>query len=281
MKRLLANLLMAALLASASALAAQTGTDIVIGKKIVLHSNVLNEDRNILIYKPANYDKNQDKYPVLYVLDGEDNFHYATGIVQFRAMYRVSPDMIVVGIPNTDRNRDMTPTRAKLTAEGKEEAWLKNTGGADAFLKFIETELIPYVETHLRTQPFRILTGHSFGGLLVMTAFLSRSELFNAYIGVSPSLWFDDQVLLKRAETGLSSLKASDRFLYFSVGGKEHERQVGGIQQLSRLLRQSPPAGLKWKFEYLSVDTHGSQALRALYNGLEFIYGEPQPPARR
>jgi uncharacterized protein len=264
--------------------AQQAGTDIVIGKKITMRSAVLSENRDILIYTPADYDKNKDRHPVLYVLDGEDNFHYASGVVRFRAMYRVSPDMIVVGIVNTDRNRDMTPTRAKTDFRGREAAWLKTTGGADNLLRFLETEVIPIVDKNYRTQPFRILTGHSFGGLFVMHAFLSRPELFNAFISVSASFWYDEEVLLKRAEAKLAALNYKDKTLYFSVGGKEHELQVGNNQQFARLLREKTPQGLRWKFEYLALDSHGSQALRALYNGLEFVYENwqaPPPPPQK
>lgn len=275
---LLTGFFVAVFAAAASPAAAQSGTDIVIGKKIILHSEALKEDREILISKPGSYDKGQDRYPVLYVLDGEANFQYATGIVRFRAMYGLSPNMIVIGIVNTDRNRDLTPTRAKVSWDGKVEDWLKTTGGGDVMLKFIEAELIPYVEAHFRTRPFRLLTGHSFGALFVMHAFLARPDLFNAFIAVSPSFWYDDKLLLKRAEARLSSLPVSDRFLYFSVGGKEEEVQVGDNQRFARLLRETPPAGLKWKYEYLSVDTHGSQGLRGLYNGLEFVFGEPSFP---
>ena len=110
-------------------------------------------------------------------------------------------EMIVVGITNTDRTRDLSPTHVTTTVGGGNTALqFPTSGGADKFLKFIETELIPEIEKRYRTQPYRILAGHSLGGLFAIHAMLSRPDVFQSYIAVSPALHWDNQVVVKRAE---------------------------------------------------------------------------------
>lgn len=246
--------------------------NIVIGKKIKLHSKVLNEDRDIYIHTPNDYETSAESYPVLYILDGEEPFYYAAAIIKYRSIYRMCPQIIIVGIPNTDRNRDLTPTHSEKDGMGRKVDWLKTSGGADNMLKFINEELFPYVEKNYRTIPFRILSGHSFGGLFVLHTFLSFTNLFNAYMAISTSFWYDDKVLIKRAEDLLGNLNCKNKFLYFTVGGEEHEMMLEGNQKFSRMLKEKNPEGLLWKYDILLNETHVSQAIGAFDKGIDFFY---------
>lgn len=266
------------LFASTSSSADTKSEDIVIGKRVSIHSKILDEDRTIYIHTPDGYEDGDEEYPVLYVLDGMPYFQQAIGILKYHAMFYVLPKMIIVGIPNTDRNRDLTPTRSKIY-KGKEVDWLDNTGGADNMLQFMEEELFRYIETHYRTQPFRIIAGHSFGGLFAVHALLSQPELFNAYLCISTSFWFDNNVLTRRSESIMPSIVFPNRFLYLSVGGEESSMQINANHEFVSFLREQRPEGLRWTFDYLIGEDHGSQGLKAMINGLEFIYSNWKQPS--
>ena len=145
-------------------------------------------------------------------------------------------------------------------------------------LQFIEKELFHYIEHNYRTQPFRIIAGHSFGGLFAMHALLSRPEVFNAYLCISTSFWFDNKVIIRKSESILPSIDLSSRFLYLSVGGEESTMQIGPNHEFVNLLREKQPEGLTWTFDYLKGEDDGSQGLKAMINGLEFIYSDWKQP---
>jgi len=252
-------------------------TDVIVAQQVTLHSTVLDEDRQLIISTPPGYDNSDVRYPVLYITDGGGDFYHAYGIARNYANYQILPPMIIVAITNTDRTRDLTPTHTTNGFHGNQADFLKTSGGADNFLKFIEQDVLPYVEQHYRVMPFRVLSGHSFGGLFVFHTFLTRTNLFNGYIAISPSLWWDNQVLPGKAEDKLGEMSCPRQFLYFTVGGLEDENQVGPNQRMARLLRKDTPEGLTWSYKIMMDETHGSQGLPALDAGLRFIYSEWEP----
>jgi uncharacterized protein len=129
----------------------------------------------------------------------------------------VLPEMIVVGILNTDRTRDLTPTHSTSSAFGQTPEMLKNSGGADNFLAFIEKELMPYIDTTYPVAPYKMLVGHSFGGLFAMHTLLNKPQLFNSYIAIDPSLWWDDQALAKKAITALQQNAFPAKPFYLAI----------------------------------------------------------------
>src|SRR4051794_13921298 len=175
--RLLSSL--AVLLLISSAAIAQPPTGLV--KRFVIHSAVLNEDRLVLVRTPAGYETNKLSYPVLYMTDGDAHMGHTASTIEFLTRNGRIPDLIVVGITNTDRTRDLTPAKStNKNAAG--ELQFPTSGGADNFLKFIETELIQQIEKQYRVQPYRILAGHSLGGLFAIHSMISRPGLFNSYV---------------------------------------------------------------------------------------------------
>jgi predicted alpha/beta superfamily hydrolase len=266
------------LFVSTSSLAADNGKDIVIGKSVSIRSKILDEERTIYIHTPGGYEDGDEEYPVLYILDGMPYFQMSVGVMKYHTMFHVLPKMIVVGIPNTDRNRDLTPTNSNIY-QGEKVDWLKNTGGADNMLRFVKDELFPYIETNYRTQAFRIIAGHSFGALFAAHGLLSQPELFNAYICISTSLWFDDNILTRKLESIKPPVSFPNRFLYLSVGGKEDSKQLNANHEFVNCLREQQPEGLTWTFDYLDEEDHGSQGLKAMINGLEFVYATWKQPS--
>lgn len=270
--------LLAVLISAATTVQSAEPTPVTIGERVTIQSTIMNEERHVIIATPPGYETGDISYPVLYLTDGAGDFYHAYGVARNYANYRILPSMIVVAIENTNRNRDLTPTHTRKGFMGDDADYLKDSGGADRFLDFIEKELVPYVENNFRTLPFRVLSGHSFGGLLVVHTFLNRTPLFNGYIGISPSLWWDGRALCAQAEKQLGDMDCQRQFLYLTVGGEEHENQVGANQQLARLLKEHTPEGLDWHYNLMLNEGHGSQGLPALDAGLRFIYRKWQPP---
>src|ERR1044071_8048122 len=202
LRRLLCGL--AVLLTIATATFAQPPTGTV--KRLMLHSAVLREDRLVLIRTPPGYESNQARYPVLYMTDGDAHMGHTASTIEFLVQNGRIPDLIVVGVTNTDRTRDLTPAKSTDKTPGGDLRF-PTSGGADNFLKFFETELIPKIEEQYRVQPYRILAGHSLGGLFAIHAMISKPGLFNSYIAVSPSLQWEHDEALKRAEAFLKNQK--------------------------------------------------------------------------
>ncbi len=241
----------------------------VIGETIELESRILSETRQLTIGTPYGYDTGDDSYPVLYLLDGPDHFHHTTGTTRYLARNRRIPEMLVVAVANTDRSRDLTPP----SLEEDEIARLPTHGGADNFRRFMREELVPWVDQNYRTVPHRILVGHSLGGLFAIHTLVSDSEIFDSYIAVSPSLNWNDQRLLNRAEAFFENTPVLDARLFMSVGN-EGGALLGGVRKLSGVLDELAPTGFGWKFTWMPDETHGSVPLPSTIQGLEFVFSD-------
>jgi len=218
---------------------------------------------------PANYERGSERYPVLYMTDGDAHMGHTSATVEFLARNGRIPELIVVGITNTNRRRDLTPTGVEA---------FPGSGGADKFLKFIETELIPEVERRYRTQSYRIFAGHSLGGLNTLHAFFSRPELFNAYIAVSPTMTWDQGLPVKRAEEFFKARKELDRTLFLAMADEGGE-MLAGFNRLKEVIAKSPPRGLVWEAMLMEDEDHGSVVLRSHYFGLRKAFdGWRVPP---
>lgn len=239
--------------------------------RLGLKSVVLGEERFVLVRTPTGYQGNGQRYPVLYLTDGEGQMDHTVTTIDFLARNGRIPELIVVGIANTDRTRDLTPTNGTLRNPGGQPQRFPTSGGADKFLKFIETELIPSIEADYRTQPYRIFAGHSFGGLFALHTLFTRPELFNAYIAVSPSMPWDDGLPLREAEAFCKNNKEANRQLFFTVGN-EGEEMVGGFDRLKKLLGKQAPKHFTWDAVYMEDEDHGSIVLRSHYTALRKIF---------
>ena len=192
--------------------------------------------------------------------DGDAHMAHTAGTVEFLARNGRISELIIVGIPNTDRTRDLTPTKGS----GDLGTQFPTAGGADNFIKFIETELIPEIEKRYRVQPYRILAGHSFGGLFAVHTMITHPDLFKAYVAVSPSLQWSDEATLKRAEEFIKGRKESNATLFTSLGN-----EPGGIGtafvKFRALLEKNPVKGFEFEVEQLTDEDHGSVVLRSHY----------------
>jgi predicted alpha/beta superfamily hydrolase len=242
--------------------------------RITVKSAVLGEDRAILVRVPPGYERDGQRYPVLYMTDGDAHLLHTSGTVAFLARNNRMPEMIVVGIPNTDRTRDLSPTHPKIIPEPPN---LRTSGGGDKFLQFIETELIPHIEKQYRTQPYRVLAGHSLGGLFAVHAMFSRPELFNAYVAVSPALHWDNFIMIDRAKEFFKNRKDYNRTLFVTLGNEPGD--IGdGFKLFKEVLQKQTTNGFAWEAVEMTDEDHGSVVLRSHYQGLRKAFEGWQYP---
>jgi len=270
--RLLSGLAVLLLISSAAIAQPATGTL----KKFSIKSTVLGEDRIILVRTPVGYETNKISYPVLYMTDGDAHMGHTAATIEFLTGNGRISDLIVVGVTNTDRTRDLTPVKSSnKNAAG--ELQFPTSGGADNFLKFFETALIPEIEKEYRTQPYRIFAGHSLGGLFAIHAMITKPGLFNSYVAVSPSLQWENNDELKRVETYLKNQKEAKITLFASIGNEPGA--IGdAFDKFKDMLAKSNIKGFEWQAERMADEDHGSVVLRSHYFGLRKVYDGWQMP---
>jgi predicted alpha/beta superfamily hydrolase len=252
-----------------------------------LYSEVLGESREIWVHTPTNHQEGK-QYPVLYLLDGPGHFYSVVGLIKQLSTTNgntLMPEMIVVAIANTDRSRDLTPTEVKIdffTGDSIQYA----SGGGDRFLEFMEKELIPYVDTNFPTAPYRTFVGHSFGGLSVINALITRSYLFNNYVAIDPSLWWDGSRFMEFADSVLTAGDFSDKRLFVGVANTMDEamniatvendtaKSSAHIRAILKFAKsqEANDNGMQFGWKYYEDDTHGSVPLITEYDALRTFF---------
>jgi predicted alpha/beta superfamily hydrolase len=258
---------------------------LVFGRVDTVYSQVLNEKRPVFIYSPG-YDTTyftKPQYPVLYVLDGDAYFaSLVTMIQQLSAINgnTVLPEMIIVGIPNLQgkRNRDLTPTP---------DISLPGSGGGEMFTSFLEHELIPYIDRHYATAPYRTLVGHSLGGLMAVNILLKHPGLFSSYVALDPSMFYARRNLLRQVKKLLHEQELSGKTLFLGIANtmnpgmdtvrvrsdtSEITDHIRSILQLKDELKVNNTIHLRWDYKYYPDDDHASMVLIAEYDALRFIF---------
>ncbi|MFC0519004.1 alpha/beta hydrolase-fold protein [Mucilaginibacter angelicae] len=252
------------------------------GEVVMMHSDILKEDRRILIYTPKDSANPEKKYPVIYVLDADNHFAQMVEYSKYLSRQDVSviPQLIVVGITNTDRNRDLTPSRSNVDYSGKTDTTAnspyKNSGGNEHFFQFIQKELMPYVISNYKTQPYRIFAGHSFGALTIINCLINYPDMFDAYIAVSPSFWWDQKFLLKLADKKLKAGSTLSKTLFFSDGNEDSSSPGSpfhtNVLKFDSLLKKLNIKGLDFEYMAYPIESHMTVPIKSYYDGLRFIY---------
>jgi predicted alpha/beta superfamily hydrolase len=252
----------------------QNTTEIVLGTKFSIHSDVLNEDRTCIISFPDSYIDSEvkKKYPIMILLDGATHFKIASGVVHFmssdRNRNRFMPETIIIAIENVDRERDFTVTKIKTKRPN-------TMGGGRNFLNFIEKELIPYIDKNYRTESFRTLVGHSLGGLLTLNSYMDKNSIFDAYVSIDPSIWWDEEMMKNKVDTIQPT--ALIKKLYIATanqGERNYERNKKRHDAFYELLKKKSGNQLHVKIEYFENENHRSVPLVALYEGLKYLHQE-------
>ena len=249
-------------------------------ERLGIHSNVLNEERVVYVRTPPGYSQGKAVYPVVYETDAPGHISETAGNVDWLVNSNRMPQVIIVGIANTDRTRDLTPTHWDGKNPDGTVTPFPTSGGADKFLEFIQTELMPEIDKRYRTAPYRIFAGHSLGGLLAIHALISHPDLFNAYIAVSPSLQWDNGRTVRQAQEFFASHKELNKTLFFSLAseGNTKNPMADNFTEFDNLLKDHAPKGLRWKMQRYPDEDHGSTVLLAHYAGLKLVFDGWQVP---
>ncbi len=258
---------------------------IIIGKIDTVNSKILSEKRAVWIYNPNKDTGNKavkKRYPVIYLLDGDWHFVSVVGMLQQLSYINgntICPELIVVGIPVKDRYRDYTPSRDSL--------YSATSGGYNTFISFISNELMPYIDSTYQTAPYKILIGHSLGGLTVMNALIKSPDMFNAYVAIDPSMWWDNQISLKEAKKALSDNTFENKRLFLAIANNMNKGMdttsvrtdktrntlaIRSILELSDNLNSNIINKLNYQTKYYINENHGSIPLIATYDALHFIF---------
>lgn len=246
----------------------------VFGEVRNVHSKVLGEERTLNIRLPEGYNDTTLAYPVICVLDGSANedFPHIAGLVQFMNMYALLPGSIVVGIANVDRQHDLTPA----TQSDSDRVWIPTHGGADAFIRFLDEEALPFIDSTFRTNGTRTIIGQSLGGLFCIHLLFERPALFDRYVIVSPSLWWNNGALAAGAGQWLHQHATLSKRVFLAMGSEGTEMQAY-MDQLLAGFRSEPRAALQWTYEHFPAENHATILHRAVYRAFE-VLGDGVPP---
>ena len=250
-----------------------------IGTVHALESRALGETRTIRVHLPPGYAGGKQRFPVLYLTDAETDFAHTATTADYLAQQGRIPPLIVVGVENTDRTRDLTPAPGPRP-DGSRAAPAPGTGGADRFLAFFRDELVPWVEKEYRVLPYRVLSGHSFGGLFALHALLTQPGLFQAFLAVSPSFPWDDGYVQRAARPFFGAKKEAGRSVFVTVGNEPDYR--AGFEEWKRLMAGSRADGFEGGARAFPDEDHGSIVLPSHYYGLQAIFSDwvlPRDPA--
>lgn len=257
---------------------AQNNETITIGKKEFINSKVLNESRKIWIYTPQNtsqYVSSEKQFPVLYLLDGDAHFYSTVGIIQQLSQANgngVLPEMIVVAIENTNRLRDLIPS--------------EDVNKPNSFIKFLSDELIPHIDKNYPTAPYRLLVGHSLGGLTVIDILAHHTTLFNAFIAIDPSMWYNNEIFLRNAFAQLPKQNLTGKRLFIGTANtlpygvplsniksdtSLETQHIRSIFKLDTFLK-ARTNGLHYAQKFYETERHNTVPLISEYDGLRFIF---------
>lgn len=250
----------------------------VLGLTEEIQSRELAEKRTVNIYFPEGYNAADTvKYPVIYLLDGsaDEDFIHIAGLVQFANFEWVNqlPKSILVGIANVDRKRDFTfPSNVKAKIP------LPTAGHSDKFISFIEKELQPFIESKYHGNQEKTIIGQSLGGLLAAEILLKKPALFNKYIIISPSLWWDNGSLLDQNSAILSESYKQKTDIYIAVGKEgltptEPARVMEvDANLLADKIRQAQSKNVSVFFDYLPLENHATIMHQAVMNAFGVLY---------
>jgi predicted alpha/beta superfamily hydrolase len=241
----------------------------VLGTIHKIFSKELNETRTLNIYLPEGYNPSDTvHYPVIYLLDGsaDEDFIHVVGLVQFFNFPWVNmlEKSIVVGISNVDRRRDLTfPTTIE-----KDKKDFPTTGHSAPFIAFIEKELQPHIEKNFITGPGKTIIGQSLGGLLATEVLFTKPHLFDRYVIISPSLWWDNESLLAK-----KPVAPPQKVAVYIASGKEGKIMERDVKRLSGMLSKNNK-DYSVKRQPFYEEDHATIMHQAAYRGMQWMKGK-------
>lgn len=258
--------------------AADGPTPLVIGETFTIDSKVLGETRRINVYLPAGYTDSPDvRMPVLYMPDGgmAEDFLHVAGLVQVSVGNGTMRPFLLVGIENTQRRRDMTGP----TTIDSDRKIAPVVGGSAAFRRFIRDELMPQVKQRYRTTNETAIVGESLAGLFVVETFLLEPDMFETYIAIDPSLWWNGQGLINGAAERLRARPASNRTLY--MASSDEPEIAKDAKRFADVLRKHAPASVQWHWEAMRAEQHSTIYHPAALKAFRSVFKPPSAPKGR
>lgn len=250
------------------------------GVRDSLYSEILEEQREIWVYVPD--EANGRKFPVLYLLDGRGHFYSVAGMTRQLSTVNgntVLPEMVVVAITNTNRFRDLTPSHVGDSTNV--------SGGGEAFTQFIRDELMPYVEDKYPIAEHRTMVGHSLGGLMAINTLMYYPDMFDNYVAIDPSLWWDNKKLLNEAKETLDQRNFEGKSLFVGIANTmpkgmdttrvasdtaRNTNHIRAILDFSKTASVTSENGLNFSWKFYEDEDHGSVPLISEFDGLKFMF---------
>ncbi|GAB3028697.1 hypothetical protein GCM10027285_08800 [Oleiagrimonas citrea] len=240
-----------------------------LAKEFHLASAALGDERTILVSVPDGYDTSKARYPVIYLLDGMQNIRHAAGTRDVLVRSGDMPPVILVGLKSVDRTLDMTPSRM---------AGNPQSGDAAKLLAHLRDEVIPFVEKHYRTNGYRVLAGHSLGGLFCVYAWMKAPKLFGAEIVMSPALWWNHEEMTKEVGPFLETHPKLKTSLYFGIGAEDGQGMRQELKRFVDAVKAARPSNVRVGYREFDGEGHMSAPLRIFYRGVKFIFADLRLP---
>lgn len=230
-------------------------------------SKIMGETRTLWVHLPADYHTTTKSYPVLYMLDGDSQFFQGASAADFLAGYDRNriPQMIAVGIVNVDRGRDFQPVLMKGATGNFDRSKVSLDSGAGRFLRYLESEVVPYIDGHYRVQPYRVLVAHSLGGGFALYAKEARPKLFPGLILTSPVITDE---LVAKLDGMLTASALKNGKLFVGIGNENTAK----VDALVAALERQPQGSIDWSSEKYPQENHFSAPYKTVFDGLKFIY---------
>ncbi|NNF35204.1 MAG: alpha/beta hydrolase [Saprospiraceae bacterium] len=238
--------------------------------KTDIDSKVLKESRNLFIQLPSGYYDQKvthDQYPVLVLLDGNSYLDHTINTIETlnKEEGQASYSPIIVAIDSPDREKDFTFTKIETVRKN-------NTGNGKIFLKFIEDELIPFIDDHYKTSDSRMLIGHSLGGLCVVNIFLSDNDTFRDYIASDPSIWWEPKAIEEKLQTSASDYQGKN--IYIATAFRDSINQSKNLEKHQLIARViSDKSGMERSRiqRYYPNESHRSIPRVAIRDGIDIL----------
>ncbi len=264
-------------------LKAQENNPFTIGFEKSLPSKILDQQRKVWIHIPnsngGNENTSKERYPVIYLLDGNENFNNVVSITEFMSSAGLCPPTIVVGVLHPNRMTDLT--------FGTDKGMPNVVGNGEKFMQFMEKELMPYIETNYPTASYKIFIGHSVGGLTVMNTLLQNQNLFNAYVSLDAALWWNNQKIVTEAKTALENKNYKKKTLFMALANRmekgmdtlqvqndtsEGTELIRSNLEFIKIINKTKTNQLRFQHKFYENDDHSSVRLIGEYDALRFIF---------
>ncbi len=234
-----------------------------LGSEYKMASSILKEERTLLIHTPDSYETSSKKYGVIYVLDGDNHFNQAINATTLLAENGRMPETIIVAIPN---NRG---TRGRDLGRGRGN-----------FKKYIQEEVIPFVNNNYRTSKHKTLFGHSMAGAFTLNYLATNGMVFDNYIAASPVVQIFNSELLTQYSTLFKTQPNISKPLYFSIAGVEAEGQAvtDAMNTFVALLKKDAPNSFPWEYDFIPNQVHMTTPYLTMFKGLTAVFNDFQSP---